>query len=77
MSILSYFKLSSTPSSPSDIGIGVVATKEANEAVGKVNDRGTSANVVSKKRKATQHSLTRPVRTLQGLHRWFCILSIH
>ena len=38
--------------SPSDTGIGVVATKEANEADGKVIDRGASRNVVSKKRMA-------------------------
>ena len=52
MSILSYFKPSSMPPSPSDTGIGVVATKEANEAVRKGIDRGASANVVSKKCKA-------------------------
>ena len=52
MSILSYFKPSSMIPSPSDTGIGVVATKEANEAVRKVIDHGASANVVSKKRKA-------------------------
>ena len=52
MSILSYFKPSSMLPSPSDTGIGVVATKEANEDIRKVIDRGASANVVSKKRKA-------------------------
>ena len=50
--------------SPSDTGIGVVATKEANEAVRKVIDRGASANVVSKKRKAYTAFSDRPVRTL-------------
>ena len=52
MSILSYFKPSSMLRSLSDTGIGVVATKEANEVVRKVIDHGTSVNVVSKKRKA-------------------------
>ena len=52
MSILSHFKPSSMLPSLSDTGIRVVATKEANEAVRKVIDRGASTNAVSKKCKA-------------------------